>query len=282
MKRSLSAPSVRRRVGPKKGLSQRFLRSPSIKERILEEVDTCAAEMVVEIGAGTGTLTLGLAAAAAEVLAVEVDRDLLPALEETVGPCPNVTVLCEDILSLDLRRVAAERDRDRLVVVGNLPYHLTTKVILYLVEHRDVISRAIVMVQKEYADRLLAAPGGRDYGAITLRMAYGARVTKVIDVPSSAFYPRPKVDSTVLRLRFRGEPAVRVADEGFLFRTIRETFNHRRKMLINSLSGLSGSAKSDVKKICLSVGIDPDRRPETLSLEEFARLADAFYSFRQT
>jgi 16S rRNA (adenine1518-N6/adenine1519-N6)-dimethyltransferase len=247
----------------------------------LEEVDACAADLVVEIGAGKGALTAGLSAAAAEVIAVEVDGDLVPALEETVKACPNVTVLCEDILNLDLRRVAAEYKRDRLVVVGNLPYHMTTQVILYLVERRDVISRAIVMVQKEYADRLLAAPGGRDYGAITLRMAYGARVTKVIDVPSSAFYPRPKVDSTVLRLRLREEPAVRVADEGFLFRTIRETFNHRRKMLVNSLSRLSGSAKSDVKKICLSVGIDPDRRPETLSLEEFARLADVFYSLRQ-
>ena len=134
---------------------------------------------------------------------MEIDRELVPALEKAVRSFTNVTVLCRDILGLDLRRVAADHNRDRLVLVGNLPYHLTTQVILYLVEYRDVVKHAIVMVQKEYADRLLATPGGRDYGAITLRTGYNARVSKVTDVPSTAFYPRPKVDSTVVRLTFR-------------------------------------------------------------------------------
>lgn len=274
----MPASSARRRVAPKKALSQHFLTSPSIRGKILEALHTSADDMIVEIGAGTGTLTSGLARKAAQVLAVEVDRELVPVLEEAVRSFSNVSVLRRNILGLDLRQVAAEHDRDRLVLVGNLPYHLTTQVILYLVDYRDVISQAIVMVQKEYADRLLAKPGGRDYGAITLRTVYNARVTRVADVPSSAFYPRPKVDSTVVRLTFRESPAVRVVDEEFLFRTIRETFNHRRKMLVNSLSRLSGLAKNDVKRISLSAGIDPDRRPETLSLEEFARLSDAFRS----
>jgi 16S rRNA (adenine1518-N6/adenine1519-N6)-dimethyltransferase len=274
----VSVPAARRRVSPKKALSQRFLKSSTVREKILDSLDASADDMIVEIGAGTGALTPGLADRAAQVLAVEVDRELVPVLEEAVRSFSNVSVLCKNILSLDLRQLAAEHKRDHLVLVGNLPYHLTTQVILYLVEYRDVISHATVMVQKEYAERLLATPGGRDYGAITLRTVYSAVVTKVTDVPSAAFYPRPKVDSMVVRLTFRESPPVQVVDEDFMFRTIRETFNHRRKMLVNSLSRLSGLEKDDVKRLCLSVAIDPDRRPETLSLEEFARVADAFLS----
>jgi 16S rRNA (adenine1518-N6/adenine1519-N6)-dimethyltransferase len=254
------------------------LKSPSVRDEILKALSTSADDVIVEIGAGTGTLTTGLAGRAARVLAVEVDPELVPVLEQAVRSMANVSVLCRNILAVDLRRVAAEYNRERLVLVGNLPYHLTTQVVLYLVKHRSAISEAVIMLQKEYAQRLLAAPGGRDYGAITLRVAYNALVTKVADVPSSAFYPRPKVDSMVVKLAFRESPAVLVADEGFFFGVIRETFNHRRKMLVNSLSALSGFNKDEVKEICLSVGIGPDQRPETLSLEEFARLADAVRS----
>jgi 16S rRNA (adenine1518-N6/adenine1519-N6)-dimethyltransferase len=273
------APS-RSRIRPKKALSQCFLKSSSIREKILSAVDASAEDVVVEIGAGTGALTTGLARKAGQVLAVEVDPDLRPVLEKAVRSFSNVSILWRSVLSLDLRQVAVDCGRDRIVLVGNLPYHLTTRVILHLMEHQDVIRQATIMVQKEYGDRLLASPGGRDYGAITLRTTYNAKATRVTDVPSSAFHPRPKVDSTVITLDFRESPAVQVADEVFMFRLIRETFSHRRKMLVNSLSRLSDLPKKDVKRICLSVGIDAERRPETLSLEEFARLADAFSSIQ--
>lgn len=234
--------------------------------------------MIVEIGAGTGVLTKGLAGKAARVVAVEIDHELVVFLEKAIKSVSNVRILCLSILDLDLRQVAAEYAREKLIVVGNLPYHLTTQVILHLIEHQDVILHATIMVQKEYADRLLAAPGGRDYGAISLRTAYSADVTRIVNVPSAAFYPRPKVDSTVLKLAFRTEPPVDVTDEGFLFTIIRSTFNQRRKMLVNSLSILSRLEKEEVKAVCRSIAVDPDRRPETLSLEEFARLANAFHS----
>ena len=215
---------------------------------------------------------------ASRVVAVEVDRELAKYLEQSVKSFPNVSVLCRSILELDLEQVAGRHKVEKVVVVGNLPYHLTTQVILYLIEFQAVIKRATIMVQREYANRLLASPGGREYGAITLRTAYSASVSKVLDVPSSAFHPKPKVDSTVLTLTFRSGPPVRVSDEGFLFTVIRNTFGQRRKMLVNSLTSLSGLTKEEVKSVCGSVDVDPDRRPETLSLEEFARLADVFSS----
>jgi 16S rRNA (adenine1518-N6/adenine1519-N6)-dimethyltransferase len=263
---------------PKKSLSQRFLKSAEIRERILDSIEAGPDDVIVEIGAGAGALTAGLGGKTARVVAVEVDRELAAYLEGTLRRFANVSVLCRSILDLDLGQVAGEYGVEKLVVVGNLPYHLTTQVILYLIEHRAAVKRATIMVQREYANRLLASPGGREYGAITLRTAYSASVSKVLDVPASAFYPRPKVDSTVLALTFRNEPPVAVDDEEFLFAVIRSSFGQRRKMLVNSLSSLSDLAKDEVKRVCLSVDIDPNRRPETLSLEEFARLADAIHS----
>lgn len=261
---------------PKKSLSQRFLKSEDVRDRILESIETNPGDVIVEIGAGAGALTGGLAGKAARVLAVEIDRGLAAFLEHSVRAFSNVSVLCKSILEVNLKQVAGLHGAEKLIVVGNLPYHLTTQVILYLIEHQAVIKKATIMVQREYANRLLAPPGGREYGAITLRTAYSASVSKVLDVSSSAFYPRPKVDSTVLSLTFRGRPPVRVKDEQYLFTVIRKSFGQRRKMLVNSLKALSGLEKGEVKELCRSVDIDPDRRPETLSLEEFARLADVF------
>jgi 16S rRNA (adenine1518-N6/adenine1519-N6)-dimethyltransferase len=263
---------------PKKSLSQRFLKSAEIREAILKSIEADSEDVIVEIGAGAGALTRGLGRTGARVIAVEVDRELAEYLAESVEPFSNVSVLCCNILELDLKRIADRHETKKLVVVGNLPYHLTTQVLLYLIEHRAVVSTATVMVQKEYAHRLLATPGGREYGAITLRTAYSASVSKVLEVPSSAFYPKPKVDSTVLKLTFRDKPPVRVADEETLFAVIRGSFGQRRKMLVNSLVSISGLDKAEVKGVCRSVGIDPGRRPETLSLEEFARLADVLRS----
>jgi len=266
------------RPAPRKALSQHFLKSKVFRERIVEAVSATADDVVVEIGAGTGALTRGLARRAGRVIAVEVDRRLAAFLRDSIETLPSVTVLCEDILNVDLARMAAEHGRERLLVVGNLPYHVTTEILMHLVRHCEVISRAVVMVQREYAERLLAGPGGRDYGAVTVRIAYSARASKVCDVPASAFSPKPKVDSTVISLEFAGGPPVRVSDEGYFFALVRGAFAQRRKMLVNSLSSLWKLDKEEVKAVCRSVGIDPGRRPETLSLEEFARLADAFGS----
>jgi 16S rRNA (adenine1518-N6/adenine1519-N6)-dimethyltransferase len=244
----------------------------------LESIETDPGDVIVEIGAGAGALTKGLSPKAARVVAVEVDRELAEFLEQSVKSFSNVSVLCRSILEVDLAQVAGRHEVKKLVVVGNLPYHLTTQVILYLIKFQTVVKRATIMVQREYADRLLASPGGREYGAITLRTAYSASVSKVLNVPSSAFYPKPKVDSTVLTLTFRSGPPVQVVDEAFLFTVIRNAFGQRRKMLVNTLISLSGTTKDEVKSLCRSVDIDPDRRPETLSLEEFARLADVLSS----
>ncbi len=277
-RQSYSGSSISKaaRFSPKKSLSQRFLRSDAIRDKILRSSEVRPEDVVVEIGSGRGELTEGLAERAKWVLAVEIDPDLSQRLEKLAESVTNLSVLCGSILELDLYRTAASYDCEKLVVVGNLPYHLTTQVILFLLEHGSVIRRATVMVQKEYADRLLASPGGRDYGAITLRTRYIADAAKIVDVPPTAFYPKPKVSSTVLGLTFRSEPAVKTEDEGLFFKIIRGTFGQRRKMLVNSLSKLSGLDKGEVKRVCRSVEIDSERRPETLSLEEFARLSDAF------
>jgi 16S rRNA (adenine1518-N6/adenine1519-N6)-dimethyltransferase len=273
--RGPSRGSARSRPSPKKSLSQYFLRSDAVRKRILDSAGVEADDVVVEIGAGTGALTRGLAEVASRVVAVEIDRGLAEALRASAGSAPNVSVFCGDILDLDLEELAARHGRRELVVVGNLPYHVTTRIILHLLERHSVLRRATIMVQREYAERLLASPGGRDYGAITLRTGYTAEVKKIIDVPPTAFHPRPKVDSTVLALVFRSDPAVRVESEGFLFELIRGAFAQRRKMLVNSLSRLSGLEKEEVKRVCRSMNVNPGRRPETLSLEEFAGLADA-------
>jgi 16S rRNA (adenine1518-N6/adenine1519-N6)-dimethyltransferase len=273
--RKPSRGTARSRVSPKKSLSQYFLKSDAVRDKILSSAGVEADDVVIEIGAGTGALTEGLARLASRVIAVEIDRLLAEGLRASAESTPNVSVFCGDILNLDLEDVAARYGRRDLVVVGNLPYHVTTRIILYLLERHSLLRRATIMVQREYAERLLASPGGRDYGAITLRTGYNAEVTKIIDVPATAFHPRPRVDSTVLALVFRSAPAVRVASEGFLFELIRGAFAQRRKMLVNSLSRLSGLEKEEVKRVCRSMEVDPGRRPETLSLEEFAGLADA-------
>jgi 16S rRNA (adenine1518-N6/adenine1519-N6)-dimethyltransferase len=273
--RGPSRVSARSRTSPKKSLSQYFLRSDAIRDKILDSAGIEADDVVIEIGAGTGALTDGLAEIASRVIAVEIDRGLADALRASAESTSNVSVFCGDILDLDLDDLAARHGRRDLVVVGNLPYHLTTRIILYLLERHGVLRRATVMVQREYAERLLASPGGRDYGAITLRTGYTAEVKRIVDVSAAAFYPRPKVDSTVVALVFRSAPPVRVASEGFLFELIRGAFAQRRKMLVNSLSRLSGLDKEEVKRVCRSMDVDPGRRPETLSLEEFAGLADA-------
>ncbi len=255
------------------------MKSAEVRDAILDSTGVRPDDVVVEIGAGTGALTLGLAETAAHVIAVEIDPNLAEELGEATASIGNLSVLCGSILDVDLAEVASEHGREEVVVIGNLPYHLTTEIILYFVEQHAAIRRATTMVQKEYAERLLASPGGRDYGAITLRLRYVAGVTRIMDVPSTAFSPRPKVDSTVLALEFRREPPVNVADEDLLFRLIRGTFGQRRKMLVNTLSILSGLDKEEVKRVCRSVDIDPGDRPERLGLEEFARLADAFHPF---
>jgi len=263
------------RLYPKKSLSQHFLKSHQVRERIVEAIRPAADEVILEIGAGTGELTAALASRARRVIAVEVDPALAGILKEELAGFPNARVLCADVLEVDISKVASEAGCGRLLVAGNLPYHITTDILLHLLRHAASISRAVLTVQREYADRLAAKPGGRDYGAVTVRVNYAASVSVLFAVPASAFVPRPKVDSAVVELKFREKPAVSTLDEEALFEVVRAAFSKRRKMLVNSLSSLWGISREELREICRSLGLEAERRPETLSLEEFARLTDA-------
>jgi 16S rRNA (adenine1518-N6/adenine1519-N6)-dimethyltransferase len=242
----------------------------------------------LEIGAGSGALTLPLADHGAPILAVEIDRDLVGALLERVPP--HVTVMTGDILAIDVRAylsgldpqrppAAAEAPARRARVVGNLPYYIASPILFRLIElHRQhgYFADATVMVQKEVADRLSARPGTKDYGVLTILLAVHAQVSRLLDLPPGAFVPPPKVRSTVVRLEF-GPPRVRIRDEPLFERMVKALFSHRRKTLGNAIKAFDPTGPA----VLALAGLDPRRRPETLGLEEIARLADLFASVRE-
>ncbi len=256
----------------KKSLGQNFLREPGIADQIVMAAELDGSDRVVEIGPGFGSLTLKLAATAGEVWVVELDRRLLPVLEEVTGHCSNVVIRQGDILKTNLDEMLAASKPYK--VVANLPYYITTPIIMRLLEAEQGWSVAVVMVQKEVAERITAAPGGKDYGVLSLGVQYRAEAEIITVVPATAFVPQPEVQSAVIRLRRRQQPPVEVTDEGNLFRIIRAAFGQRRKTLLNALSSNLGLPRETASQFLAAVQIDPQRRGETLSLEEYARLAN--------
>lgn len=260
-----------------RSLGQNFLTDESVPRRIAEMSGAAEAENVVEVGPGMGCLTAELCRRAKKVVAVELDRALLPVLDETLAEFDNFEVVQGDVLSLDLAALCREKFGDgRAVACANLPYYITTPAITALLES-GAFEQVTVMVQKEVAQRICAAPGTAAYSAFTIYVQYHAAAEILFDVPADCFVPRPKVDSAVLRLTPLKEPAVKTQDEKLFFALVRAAFNMRRKTLVNALGPVLSSSmgKEEITELVLSVGLDARVRGERLSLQDFARLADA-------
>ncbi len=256
---------------------QNFLIDSNILEGIVAAAEITPEDFVLEIGPGIGTLTQYLCEHAREVVAVEIDKALIPILADTLSSYENVTVLNEDVLKVDIRALAEERNGGKPIkVVANLPYYITTPIIMELFESGVPLESVTIMVQKEVADRMQVGPGTKDYGALSLAVQYYAKPETCLLVPPTCFMPRPNVGSAVIRLERYPNPPVEVNDERFLFALIRATFNQRRKTLTNSLAngGIPGVTKEGVAKALEILGWSPTIRGEALTLEEFALLAN--------
>lgn len=264
-----------------KRFGQNFLIDDHVLTKIMDGANVGKDDFVLEIGPGIGTMTQYLAERARKVLAVEIDTNLIPILEETLAPYDNVTVKNADILTVDFHEIVREyNDNKPIKVVANLPYYITTPIIMGLFESKVPIESMTVMVQKEVADRMQVGPGTKDYGALSLAVQYYAVPYIIANVPPNCFMPRPNVGSAVIRLTSHKEPPVSVKDEELMFRLIRASFNQRRKTLQNGLVNSSelSFSKEEVMSAIEKAGFSPTVRGETLTLEQFATLADCFVS----
>ena len=256
---------------------QNFLIDTHVLDKIIRSAEITKDDFVLEIGPGIGTMTQYLACAAGKVVAVEIDRALIPILADTLDGYDNVTVINEDVLKVDIAKLAEEQNGGRPIkVVANLPYYITTPIIMGLFEKNVPIKSITVMVQKEVADRMQVGPGTKDYGALSLAVQYYAKPYIVANVPPNCFMPRPKVGSAVIRLERYEEPPVQVKDEKLMFRIIRASFNQRRKTLANGLKNSPelDFTKEEIEEAIETLGKGASVRGEALTLEEFARLSD--------
>lgn len=261
-----------------KKYGQNFIGDPALLERIATVCDWQPGDRALEIGPGAGTLTRAIAREAEEVLAVEIDRRLAPLLEETLADCANVHLVFTDALKAGLD--ALMRDTlgwdGRYKLIANLPYYITTPLIMHVLEDSEKVSELVIMVQKEVGERLCAAPGSKAYGAVTVMVQYAATVARAFDVGRHAFVPAPEVDSTILHLIPYEKRPIQAQSDAVLRRVVKAAFSQRRKTLRNSLSSL-GCDKALIKQALEAASIEDSRRAETLSVAEFVALADAFY-----
>ena len=261
-----------------KKYGQNFIGDPALLERIATVCDWQPGDRALEIGPGAGTLTRAIAREAEEVLAVEIDRRLAPLLEETLADCANVHLVFTDALKADLDVLM--RDTlgwdGRYKLIANLPYYITTPLIMHVLEDSEKVSELVIMVQKEVGERLCAAPGSKAYGAVTVMVQYAATVARAFDVGRHAFVPAPEVDSTILHLIPYEKRPIQAQSDAVMRRVVKAAFSQRRKTLRNSLSSL-GCDKALIKQALEAASIEDSRRAETLSVAEFVALADAFY-----
>ena len=260
-----------------KKFGQNFLIDTHVLDKIISAAEITKDDLVVEIGPGSGTMTQYLACAAREVVAIEIDKMLIPILQDTLSAYDNVTIINEDVLKVDLNKLAEEKNSGRPVkVVANLPYYITTPIIMGLFENHVPLHSITIMVQKEVADRMRMGPGTKDYGALSLAVQYYAEPYLVANVPPNCFMPRPNVGSAVIRLTVHEKPPVTVRDESLMFRLIRASFNQRRKTLANGLNNSPELhySKEQIAEAIEKLGTSPSIRGEALTLEQFARLAD--------
>ena len=262
-----------------KSLGQNFITDRNVIEKIIEGAQIGPDDMVIEIGPGIGVLTAAAAEQAARVVAIEIDSKLIPILSETLAGYDNIRIVNQDVLKTDINEII---DEERLAgtftgnvkILGNLPYYITTPIIMGILENGTEAESITIMMQKEVADRIKASPGSKTYGAISAAVQYYCIVEQIASVPKEVFVPRPKVDSAVLNLHIRKEKPVELTDEKMFFACIRSGFGQRRKTLLNSLTGTAGLSKEDIRNILSTAGIDPVRRAETLNMEEFAAIAN--------
>lgn len=260
-----------------KKFGQNFLIDTSVLDRIISAAEITKDDCVLEIGPGIGTMTQYLAESAREVVAVEIDKNLIPILGETLAEYENVTILNEDILKVDVNKIVEEKNGGRPIkVVANLPYYITTPIIMGLFENHIPLKSITIMVQKEVADRMQVGPGTKDYGALSLAVQYYAKPEIVANVPPNCFIPRPNVGSAVIRLTRYEQPPVEVRDEKKMFSLIRASFNQRRKTLVNGLGNASelSVSKEQVLEALEKMGLSSTVRGEALTLEQFAELSN--------
>ena len=262
-----------------KKFGQNFLIDTHVLEKIMDAAEVTKDDLCIEIGPGIGTMTQYLCERAREVVAVEIDKNLIPILKDTLSAYDNVMVINEDVLKLDIKALAEERNNGKPVkVVANLPYYITTPIIMGLFESGVPLKSITIMVQKEVADRMKTGPGSKEYGALSLAVQYYSDPKIMMEVPPNCFIPRPNVGSAVIRLDRCEEPKVKVSDEALLFKIIRASFNQRRKTLVNGLSnGGIPVSKDELKSILIKLFNNENIRGEALNLQEFAALSDEIY-----
>lgn len=266
-------------------LGQNFLVDRNIIEKIIDAAELTESTLVIEIGPGMGALTQVAAEKAGKVIAVEIDRHLIPVLGEVVGHLDNVEIINQDILKTDINELidsekknfaTSDHEIDKVVILGNLPYYITTPIIMGILERQIEMDTMVIMMQKEVAERIVATPGGKTYGALSIACQFFCETNYVTTVPRTVFQPQPKVDSAVLRLDKRAELPWEIGAGGWklFFEVVRAGFNRRRKTLLNALTAL-GMDKTELRSILDEAGVEPSRRAETLSIQEFANVANA-------
>lgn len=263
-------------IKPRKRMGQSFLMEKNVIRKIASIAQVTTNDIVVEIGAGIGVLTEDLAQNAAKVIAVELDDKLVEVLKDKLLKYNNVQICYGDILKFDFGSIVRD-GQQKIKVIGNVPYNISSPVLFHLLSFRKIIDCFVLMLQKEVIQRLVAFPGGKDYGVPSVILQMFAAVEKVLDVPAGCFYPRPKVESSVMKGLFLKRPLVELADEDFFIRLVRDAFSQRRKTLINNLKKsklLQGFSDIDLKEALDTAGIDGQRRGETLSIEEFGHLSN--------
>ena len=259
-----------------KSLGQNFLIDTNVIDRILEGARVKEGDYVIEVGPGIGTLTKEMGRSAEKVVAIEIDKTLIPILEETLADFPNIEVINQDILKVNVQELVKEKlNGGPVKLVANLPYYITTPIVMKFLEEDIPVTDIVVMVQKEVADRMNAKPNTKDYGALSVAVQYYCDTEIVAKAPRHMFMPQPNVDSTVIGLHVREEQIYHVDNEDIFFKTVKASFGQRRKTLLNSLGGLGFLSKDQIKEALKEANIDEKRRGETLSIEEFASLSNA-------
>lgn len=258
-----------------KRYGQNFLTDVNIIEKILKGADVAKDDIILEIGPGIGTLTQYLCERTSHVLAVEIDKNLIPILNETLADYPNKTIINQDVLRMNLKEELEKFPNKKFKVIANLPYYITSEIVMTLLEEKLPIESITVMVQKEVAQRMVAAPGKKDYGSLSVAVQYYSKPEIITVVPNTVFIPQPKVESCVIKLSILDQPPVQVEKDDF-FKVVRASFSMRRKTLLNCLSSGLEMDKKVVQEMLLRSNIDPVRRGETLSLEEFATVTNCY------
>ncbi|AUG58814.1 16S rRNA (adenine(1518)-N(6)/adenine(1519)-N(6))-dimethyltransferase RsmA [Acetivibrio saccincola] len=262
-----------------KSLGQNFLTDFNVVKKIVNTADVGQEDVVIEVGPGIGTMTLELAKRAKKVIAIEIDKRLIPALEDNLSGFSNVQIINMDIMKADINAITSEYDSSNIKVVANLPYYITTPIIMKFLEEDTKADMMVFMIQKEVARRIVAGPGTKDYGALSVAVQYYSKPEKAFDVPPHCFIPQPDVDSAVIKLIINKEPPVKLLDKGMFFKTVKCSFAQRRKTLINALYNTGGlnKSKEEIKEILKSMGVDENTRGEMLSIQQFAMLSNLLY-----